>query len=320
MLSFLKNLMGKTPTPEAIKEHLREESVLSAQDTGLSSDKSASTAKKSAVGSGITKLSLHESWEKSLNTSEKYALSFMAQELPPMEPGKISLAGMSLVPHDQGIEVTAFLRNGMDHPVRLQEMTLVILFGEDELFTRQKFDFSEIGEIPAHSARPWSFVFLSENFQQVNVLLNNWKIAFELAQKKMVLPQQLELEESWSRELSDSQKEALIDLAKRLPALKEGEVNIQSVQVRRSEEGALHAMLLIRNGSTQSLSFEKLPLALYDASGQTVAVGMFELGGLTVRSNTSKPWMFIFPKESILIEDPDLSRWRVSIPQGAQVE
>lgn len=320
MLSFLKNLMGKTPTPEAIKEHLREESVLSAQDTGLSSDKSASTAKKSAVGSGITKLSLHESWEKSLNTSEKYALSFMAQELPPMEPGNLSLVGLSLLPHEHGIEVTAFLRNGTDRPISLQEMTLVILLGEEKLFTRQTFDLTEVGVIPPHSARPWSFVFLSEHFLQVDILLQNWKIAFELAQKKIVLPQQLELEESWIRSLTDEQKESLIELAKRLPPIKAGEVNVQSVQLRRSEEGSFHAMLLFRNGSTQSLSLKSLPLALYDARGQKVAVGQFELGGLTVRSNTSKPWMFIFPKESILIEDPDLSRWRVSIPQGAQVE
>ncbi|WP_425622729.1 accessory Sec system S-layer assembly protein [Brevibacillus borstelensis] len=320
MLSFLKNLMGKTPTPEEIKEQLREESILSAQDTGLPADKPASAAKKPAGAVGITKLSLHESWEQRLNASEKYALSFTAQELPPLEPGNISLAGISLVPHEQGVEVTAFLRNGTDRPVRLQNMTLVILIGEEELFTRQTFDLSEAGEIPAHSARPWSFVFRSEYFLKVDVLLQNWKIAFELAQKKMVLPQQLELEESWIRTLSDEQKEGLIELAKRLPALKEGEVNIQSVQVQRSKEGSLHVILLIRNGSVQSLSFEKLPLALYDASGQKVAIGLFELGGLTVNANTSKPWMFIFPKESILIEEPDLSRWKVSIPQEAQIE
>ncbi|MEJ8544124.1 accessory Sec system S-layer assembly protein [Brevibacillus borstelensis] len=311
MLSFLKNLMGKTPTPEEIKQQLREESVLAAEDPGVA-------ANRPSEAGVMTKLSLHESWERQLNTTEKYALSFTAQELPPMQPGNLSLAGLSLLPHEQGIEVTAFLRNGTDRPVRLEEMTLVILFGEEKLFTRQKFDLSEVGEIPPYSARPWSFVFLSEHFLQVDVLLKNWKIAFELAQKKMVLPQQLELEESWIRALTDEQKESLIELAKGLPALKEGEVNVQSVQVRRSEDGAFHAMLLIRNGSTQSISFQSLPLALYDASGQKVAIGQFELGGLTVNTNTSKPWMFIFPKESILIEEPDLSRWKVSIPEEAQ--
>jgi len=183
------------------------------------------------------------------------------------------------------------------------------------LFTRQSFDLSEIGEIPPRSARPWSFVFTREHFLQVDVLLANWKIAFEMAQKKMVLPQQLELEESWIKALSDEQKNSLIELAKNLPALKEGEVNIQSVQLRRSAEGALHVMLLIRNGSTQSLSFEKLPLVLYDATGEKVAEGLFELGSLTVNASTSKPWMFIYPPEMIQKAEPDFSRWKVSVPQ-----
>lgn len=315
MLSFLKNLMGKTPTTKEVREQVQEESILSASDTEQSHQEAQK--QKEASAGVVTTLSLHESWEAKLSTQEKYALSFMAQELEPLPEGNISLAGTALVPHDDGIEVTAFIRNSSDRPIRLKEMTLVVLFGDQQLFTRQAFDLSEIGEIPPRSARPWSFVFSREHFLEVNVLLANWKVAFEMAQKKMVLPQQLELEESWIKALSDAQKNSLIELAKNLPALKEGEVNIQSVQIRRSPEGALHVMLLIRNGSTRSLSFEKLPLALYDATGAKVAEGMFELGSLTVNANTSKPWLFIYPPESILVEQPDLSRWKVSVPQQA---
>lgn len=315
MLSFLKNLLGKTPTTEEVREQVREESILPAGDTEQS-DQSAEQAE--GTGGIVTSLSLHESWEAKLSQQEKYALSFMAQELPPLAPGNLSLAGTQLIPHEEGIEVTAFIRNSLDRPVRLDTMTLVVLFGDQELFTRQSFDLSQVGEIPAQSARPWSFVFTREHFLQLNVLLSNWKIAFELAQKKMVLPQQLELEESWIKSLNDQQKDALIGLAKKLPALKEGEVNIQSVQIRKQEDGSMHAILLIRNGSQQSLSFEKLPLALYDASGDEVAKGLFELNGLTVNANTSKPWLFVFPPESVTKPEADLSRWKVSVPQGTQ--
>ncbi|NRS49419.1 accessory Sec system S-layer assembly protein [Brevibacillus sp. HB2.2] len=315
MLSFLKNLMGKKPTTNEVREQVQEESILSAADTEQSHQEEQQVQVEST---GVTTtLSLHESWESKLSAQEKYSLSFMAQELEPLQPGNISLAGTSLVPHDDGIEVVAFVRNSTDRPISLNEMTLVVLFGDQELFTRQAFDLSELGEIPPRSARPWSFVFAREHFLQVEVLLVNWKIAFEMAQKKMVLPQQLELEESWIKALTDEQKTSLIELAKNLPALKEGEVNIQSVQIRRTESGALNVMLLIRNGSTQSLSFETLPLALYDAIGDKVAEGLFELGSLTVNANTSKPWLFIFPPESIQKEELDLSRWKVSVPQGA---
>jgi len=315
MLSFLKNLMGKTPTTEDVREQVKEESILPASDTEQSHQDTQQTEKTDGV---VTSLSLHESWEGKLSQQEKYALAFMAQELPPLAAGNLSLAGTQLVPHEEGIAVTAFIRNSLDRPVKLNKMTLVVLFGDQELFTRQSFDLAEVGEIPAQSARPWTFVFTREHFLQLNVLLSNWKIAFELAQKKMVLPQQLELEESWIKSLNDQQKEALIELAKKLPALKEGEVNIQSVQIRKQEDGSMHVILLIRNGSQQSLSFDKLPLALYDAAGDQVAQGLFELNGLTVNTNTSKPWLFIFPPESVSKPEADLSRWKVSVPQGKQ--
>ncbi|QRG67334.1 accessory Sec system S-layer assembly protein [Brevibacillus choshinensis] len=312
MLSFLKSLLGNTPTPEEVRQQVQEESILPAAPT----KQDTQPLEQSTSAGVVTTLSLHESWEAKLSTQERYVLSFMAQELEPLAEGHISLAGTSLVPHDAGIEVTAFVRNSSDRPVNLGETTLVVLFGDQQLFTRQLFDLAEIGEIPPRSARPWSFVFKREHFLQVDVLLVNWKIAFEMAQKKMFLPQQLELEESWIKALTDEQKNYLIELAKGLPPIKEGEVNIQSVQIRRDDTGALNAMLLIRNGSAQSLSFEKLPLVLHDASGEKVAEGLFELGSLTVNAHTSKPWLFIFPTESIQKPEPDFSRWKVSVPQG----
>lgn len=312
MLSFLKNLLGNTPTPEEVRKQVQEESILPASTESHQEPQQEQNASAGVV----TALSLHESWEAKLSAQERYALSFMAQELEPLAEGNISLAGTSLVPHDAGIEVTAFVRNSSDRPVKLGETTLVVLFGDQQLFARQLFDLAEIGEIPPRSARPWSFVFEREHFLQVDVLLVNWKVAFEMAQKKMVLPQQLELEESWIKALSDDQKNSLIELAKGLPSIKEGEVNIQSVQIRRDDTGALNVMLLIRNGSAQSLSFEKLPLVLHDATGEKVAEGLFELGSLNVNANTSKPWLFIFPPESIQKQDPDFTRWKVSVPQG----
>lgn len=312
MLSFLKSLLGKTPTTDEVREQLKEESVLPADD--------AEPAQQIGEDSKVTtSLSLHESWEERVSAQERYALSFMAEELPPLAKGSVSLVGMSLSPHDEGLEVTAFVRNSADQPIRLGTMTLVILIGEQQLFTRQSFDLSVLGEIPPHSARPWSFVFAREHFLQVDVLLSNWKIAFEMAEKKMVLPQKLELEESWVQSLGDQEKQMLIELAARLPALKEGEVNIQSVQARKKEEdGALHVILLIRNGSSQSLNFDKLPLEIYDAADDKVAHGLFELGTFIVNSGTSKPWLFIFPKESILKEDADLSRWKAIVPLGKE--
>ena len=315
MLSFFKNLLGKGSSTTEWKEQLKEESILPATEVPLAEERQAETV-EAQPETRDTPLSLHESWEQELDVNQKYSLTFLANDLPPIAVGNVSITGVHIAPHDEGVEVTAFLRNGLPRPIRFEKMNLLILFGDQELFSRQEFDLSVIGEIPPFSARPWTFVFARENFLQKDVLLTNWKIAFELAQKKVVLPQQLELEESWIKALNDEQKTSLIQLAKTLPPLQEGEVNVQSVQVSRAEDGSLRALLLIRNGSTQSLSIDKIPLVLIDAMNEKTAEGLFEIGGLTVNPGTSKPWLFIFPKESIVKENPDLSRWKVTVPQA----
>lgn len=316
MLQFVKKLLGGKPDPNELREQIKEESILTASEATTMKEEQK-TATQPAVSEGVeTPLSLHESWEENLSMPQKYSLSFMAIGLPPIAPGNVSLAGISLVPHEEGIAVVAFVRNASPNPITLGKMNLVVLIEDNRLFTRQQFDLSELGEIPPYHARPWEFIFQREHFLILDVVLRNWKLAFEIAEKKMVLPQKLELEESWIKSLSDAQKDSLIELAKRLPALKPGEVNVQSVQLAKSEDGSLRALLLIRNGSERSLSFEKLPLALIDATGETVAQGLFELGSLTVNAETSKPWLFIFPPESILKENPDFSRWSVRVPQG----
>lgn len=314
MFSFLKSWRkNDAAQTSGTQDTVKEESVLPAGDAGLVTP----PTREAEAGSQEqgTALSLHPSWEKETDTQQKYALTFMANDLPPVQIGSVALAGIHLIPHEEGVEVAAFVRNGLPQPIRLGKMNLLILIGDNELFARQEFDLSELDEIPAFSARPWSFVFKQEHFLLKDVMLLNWKLAFELAQKKLVLPQKLELEESWIKTLNDTQKNSLIELARNLPPLQPNEVNVQSVQLSKDSEGALRALLLIRNGSEQGITFEKLPLGLYDAAGDVVAQGLFEVGGLTVNPQTSKPWLFIFPKDSIVKPDADLSRWKTAVVQ-----
>lgn len=313
MFSFFKNLLKKDPD-QVTKEKPKEQSVLSADEAGVGTR----SQENEPVGESQHKqtvLSLHPSWEADLDVQQKYALTFMANDLAPIQQGSVALAGMHLVPHEEGVEVTAFVRNGLSRSIRFEKMNLLILIGDNQLFSRQEFDLSELGEIPPFSARPWSFVFKRESFLMKDVMLINWKLAFELAQKKLVLPQQLELEESWIKALNDEQKNQLIELARTLPPLQENEVNMHSVQLSKDNDGSLRALMLIRNGAQQALTFEKLPLALHDATGDIAAKGLFEIGSLTVNPQTSKPWLFIFPPESMIKQDPDLTSWKMSVIQ-----
>ena len=87
------------------------------------------------------------------------------------------------------------------------------------------------------------------------------------------------------------------------------------IQAQIDENGSLHTTLLIRNGSEKNVKFEQLPLIVEDASGDSVAKGAFQFEELEVKANTSKPWTFIFPKELVLKEDMDLSKWKVYPPK-----
>lgn len=64
------------------------------------------------------------------------------------------------------------------------------------------------------------------------------------------------------------------------------------------------------------MTLENLPLEIVDATGEVVCKGSFNLPPLTVKANTTKPWTFIFPKKTILVEELDLSRWTARVPQA----
>ena len=179
---------------------------------------------------------------------------------------------------------------------------------------RKSFDLRVLGTIPAESSVPWVFVFEKESVQAEEIPQTDWKLAFELKKEKG--PHTLDLEESWEKSLADTDKEKLAELVKKITPPKPGEVNFMGIQARIDNDGALHTTLLIRNGSEKNMKLEQIPLIIEDASGEVIAKGGFVLDNFEVKANTSKPWTFIFPKELLLKEDIDLSRWKAYPPQG----
>ena len=211
--------------------------------------------------------------------------------------------------------VKAFIRNSLPKAIRFQEPVPLLLLGPDgEILARQVFDLAVIGEIPAESSLPCLFVFEEKSVSVKEVPQTDWKLAFEL--KKAQAPHSLDLEESWEKSLADHDKEKLDQLVKSITPPKAGEVNFMGIQARMDENGSLHTTLLIRNGSEKNVKLEQLPLIVEDASGEVIAKGGFQLDHLEVKANTSKPWTFIFPKELLLKETIDLSKWKAYPPKG----
>ena len=262
------------------------------------------------------KTKLHFPANIKIGQEERYYFQFLNNELPLLKENQISLSGIEVHSEENGnVLVKAFIRNSIAKGIRVQEPIPLLLLGPDgNVLARQVFDLTILGELPPESSTPWVFEFDSRNVREKEIPQTDWKLAFELKKEKG--PHALDLEESWEKSLADTDKEKLEQLVKTIKPPKPGEVNFMGIQSRLDDEGALHVTLLIRNGSEKNVKLEQLPLNVEDASGEVIAKGAFKLEALEVKANTSKPWTFIFPKELVLKEDADLSKWKAYVPQG----
>lgn len=261
-----------------------------------------------------TSLSFHP--QAKIGAEEKYYFQFLNNELHDLKENQVSISGVDLKKENEQVFITAFVRNSLPKGIQFQAMNLLLIGPEGEKFGRKNFDLSELGELPAHSSRPWQFTFHQDDLFVEELPQTDWKLAFELSKSKQ--PHALDLEDSWEKSLAIEDKESLQKLVEGMQPPKEGEVNFLGIQVKLTDDFQLHTTLLIRNGSEKDITLQQLPLIVEDASGDVIAKGGFKLENLVIKSNTSKPWTFIFPKDLVLKEQPDLSKWKAYPAQGNQ--
>lgn len=302
MLSFFKKNSGDKPKLEG------EESTVSSKDLLSGEVADSETSEETEI---FTDLSFHPSWN--ISKEDLYSFQFLNQECPPLKQNQLSLSGISVMPENEGVRVTAFVRNSLAKAIKLEETTLVLLGLKDETLGRKAFQLSELGEIPAKSSRPWHFLFTKKDLFTEDIPVEGWKIAFQL--KPSSRKHSLELADSWQQSLASEDKTKLQEMVDNLTPPKPGEVNFLGLQSKFNAEGDFHVTMLIRNGSEKNINLEQMPLVVEDATGDVIAKGGFKLEDFQVNANTSKPWTFIFPKSLILKAEPDLSRWKAYAPQ-----
>lgn len=289
----------------------KEKPQLEGTESAVSSEELLNEASEGTEDDIHTELSIHPGW--TLPKEDVYAFQFLNMECAPLKPNQLSLSGINLMKEDENLfRVTAFVRNSLDKAIALNEVTLVLLNEADELLGRKAFDLSEIGEIPAKSSRPWYFHFTSKDLFKTELPTTGWKLAFQLAPSAS--KHSLDLADTWKKSLSKEAKQKLEKMVDELAPPKKGEVNFMGVQAKTAENGDLHVTMLIRNGSEKNINLEQIPLHVEDATGELVAKGGFKLDDFTVKSNTSKPWTFIFPQSMVTKSNPDLSKWKAFTP------
>ncbi|AQU80140.1 accessory Sec system S-layer assembly protein [Planococcus faecalis] len=256
-------------------------------------------------------LSISQEWE--ISKEQEYVLKFLSNDLPPLQANQLSLAGIDIEadPYTGDWNVQAFFRSSLERPFTMEKAELVLQDGNKETIASQEFDLSELGSIPALSNRPWIFKFKKDSIQTAQVPTADWSLAFNV---QSLVPHALDLDISWEEALSSEKKSVLRDLVQKLPKLNSQELNLTGFQTSFSEDGNLAVSVFIRNGYSKQIELENLPLEIIDATGSSVVKGSFKLAPLTVKANTTKPWTFIFPKDTLQVSNPDLSRWTARIP------
>jgi accessory Sec system S-layer assembly protein len=263
--------------------------------------------------SGLVKTSLvfHPDWE--LSNQEKYVYMYRHQQLPLLKENQLSIKGLKLLQYDDGFVVVAFLRNTLPKSIQFENITIILLDDNGNALAKKEFELDSIGEMPALSCMPWRFLFEKSDKLVDTIPDTGWNLAFEIKQSAAA-PHSLDLDESWEKELSPVKIEQLERIVAGLPTLAPNEVNIMGLEAKQTDEGSLVVTVLIRNGSLKQLQLKQVPLVVEDASDEVICQGSFTLDGLTVKANTTKPWTFIFPKELMLKDSPDLSKWKVHLP------
>jgi len=290
-----------------------KKSVKTGKDSTVASEELVDGITSSPIEDIIqTELSYHPEWV--VPKEQEYVFRFLSNELEPLKPNQISLSGIDIDLHEGNGDwlVKAFFRSSLDQPIKLGKVELLLMSQNDHITASKQFNLEELGELPARSDRPWVFVFDKQSQKVTDVPGEGWKLAFNV---QSLVPHQLDLAKAWEEALSGDQKEALKSIVASLPKLNDREVNFSGFQAKPQENGSLAISLFIRNGHSQHITLEQLPLEVTDATGDLVARGSFTLESLEVKANTTKPWTFIFPAEMIQKQQADFSRWTVRVPQ-----
>ncbi|MBC2580183.1 SLAP domain-containing protein [Clostridium sp. DJ247] len=257
-----------------------------------------------------TVLSLLEHDETIMSDVQKAILIEEIEELPQIQEGQINLAGIYAYDLGDKLEVKAYIRNGLSTGVKLETIPFVIQNSKEEILAYQIFSLEDLGEIPAHSARPIKVYFDKKNLRVDSIPADDWKIAFDarVKAKRTINTQYENLPEGI--EIDD--KLVFDKFLNELPELKEGEFTISTFSVGIQKGGNILVTLVMRNGTEKPITIEKMPVTLKDANGTVVKAELFDLGKFSISPFMAKVCNLAFPTGVNVEQDTRLEGWTVS--------
>lgn len=254
-------------------------------------------------------LSLLERDEAIISEVQKDILKEELDEFSTIKEGDIDVEGVYAYDQGENIEVKIYIRNGLSQNVNFEYIPFMIVNSKEEVLAYQMFNMKELGEIPAHSARPWKLYFDKKNVYVDKIPMDDWSIAFDsrLNVEESVtieyenLPDEIEVSDRlvFEKFLSDQSK------------LKIGKFGASSFSIGIQKDGTIVVTVVMRNGSNNSIKVEQVPITLKDAKGNVVKSNLFKLDNFVISPFKAKIYNFTFQTGVRLEEDASLNDWKV---------
>ncbi|MBA9028425.1 SLAP domain-containing protein [Peribacillus huizhouensis] len=111
--------------------------------------------------------------------------------------------------------------------------------------------------------------------------------------------QKLQYESSWDKTLSNKDRKIIEEIFLETSLPKQSRFQFTSLWQAMNHKGELLVTVLVHNFSHQVCSFINKNLR-YIEKNEIIAEHTFTLPSLTVQPETSMPWTFIFPIESLM--------------------
>jgi SLAP domain-containing protein len=120
------------------------------------------------------------------------------------------------------------------------------------------------------------------------------------------------LQKTWERAVSAQDREIFQKIFQSSPFPQDNELIFLPIRAGINYEKHIFATVLIQNGGKHDLIFDNFPLFFYDNTSK-IAEHKFTIKELVVKANTSTPWTFIFPKETMMQQILEFSNWSVKL-------
>ena len=123
-------------------------------------------------------------------------------------------------------------------------------------------------------------------------------------------PHNIDLSES---PMNEEQKSELVKTLKQVDEPASDEINFLVLSIQEGSSKEIILKVLVRNGTQGNIEIKQLSIQVLKDDKEVVTQGTFPMENLIVNSNSSKPTQFIFPPESVLIKNSDLSKCSIHV-------